>query len=58
MAGLDVGLFVYNAAIVPAGRFLEVDLDKHLLSVTVNCATPVALCHLLAGRWWSGAGEA
>jgi short-subunit dehydrogenase len=47
VAGLDIGLFVYNAAIVPAGRFLEVDLDKHLLSVTVNCATPVALCHLL-----------
>jgi uncharacterized protein len=47
VAGLDVGLFVYNAAVAPAGRFLDVDLDKHLLSVTVNCATPVTLCHLL-----------
>lgn len=45
--GLEVGLFVYNAAVAPAGRFLDVDPGKHLLSVTVNCATPVALCHLL-----------
>lgn len=45
--GVEVGLFVYNAAVAPAGRFLDVDLGKHLLSVTVNCATPVALCHLL-----------
>jgi uncharacterized protein len=47
VAGLEVGLFVYNAAVAPAGRFLDVDLGKHLLSVTVNCAAPVALCHLL-----------
>jgi len=47
-AGLEVGLFVYNAAVAPAGRFLDVDLGKHLLSVAVNCATPVTLCHLLA----------
>jgi len=44
---LEVGLFVYNAAVAPAGRFLDVDLDIHLRSVAVNCATPVALCHLL-----------
>jgi uncharacterized protein len=48
VSGLEVGLFVYNAAVAPAGRFLDVGLDKHLLSVAVNCATPVALCHLLA----------
>jgi len=46
--GLEVGLFVYNAAVAPAGRFLDVSLDTHLLSVAVNCATPVALTHLLA----------
>ena len=45
---LEVGLFVYNAAVAPAGRFLDVDLGIHLRSVTVNCATPVTLCHLLA----------
>jgi uncharacterized protein len=46
-AEMEVGLFVYNAAVAPAGRFLDVDLDIHMRSVTVNCATPVALCHLL-----------
>jgi short-subunit dehydrogenase len=45
--GLDLGLFVYNAAVAPAGRFLDVDREIHLRSVAVNCATPVALCHLL-----------
>ena len=49
-ADLDVGLFVYNAAVAPAGRFIEVDLDKHLLSVAVNCHTPLVLCHLLAPK--------
>jgi short-subunit dehydrogenase len=47
VAELDVGLFVYNAAVAPVGRFLDVGLDMHLLSVTVNCATPVTLCHVL-----------
>jgi short-subunit dehydrogenase len=47
VADLDVGLFVYNAAVAPVGRFLDIGLDKHLLSVTVNCATPVTLCHVL-----------
>jgi uncharacterized protein len=47
IAGLEIGLFVYNAAVAPAGRFLDVELDTQLRSVAVNCATPVALCHLL-----------
>jgi uncharacterized protein len=47
--GLEVGLFVYNAAVAPVGRFLDVPLDRQLLSVTVNCATPVILCNLFAG---------
>ena len=47
---LDVGLFVYNAAVAPAGRFVDMPLDLQLLSVAVNCATPVALCHLFAPR--------
>ncbi len=46
--GLEVGLFVYNAAVAPAGRFLDVPLDRQLLSVAVNCATPVVLCNLFA----------
>jgi uncharacterized protein len=47
---LEVGLFVYNAAVAPVGRFLEVPLDRQLLSVTVNCATPIILCNLFARR--------
>jgi short-subunit dehydrogenase len=47
---VDIGLLVYNAAVAPIGRFLDVPLEQHLLSVAVNCATPVLLCHLLAPR--------
>jgi short-subunit dehydrogenase len=46
--GLEVGLFVYNAAVAPVGRFLDVPLDRQLLSVTVNCAAPIILCNLFA----------
>ena len=47
---LEIGLFVYNAAVAPAGRFLDVDLDVQVRSVAVNCTTPVILCHLLAPK--------
>jgi uncharacterized protein len=45
---IDVGLFVYNAAGAPVGRFLDVSLERQLKSVAVNCATSVALCHMFA----------
>ena len=38
---LEIGLFVYNAAVGPNARFIDGDLDLHLLSVAVNCRTPV-----------------
>jgi hypothetical protein len=47
---LAIGLFVYNAAVAPAGRFVEVPLDRQLLSVTINCAVPVILCNLFAPK--------
>jgi uncharacterized protein len=47
---LEIGLFVYNAAIAPHGRFVDVPLDDQLRSVAVNCATPVILCNLLTGK--------
>ena len=47
-ADIDIGLFVYNAAVAPAGRFLDVDLAPQLLSITANCSTPLALSHLFA----------
>jgi short-subunit dehydrogenase len=50
VADLDVGLFVYNAAVAPAGPFVDVDLDLQVLSVKVNCLTPTILCHLFGPR--------
>lgn len=47
ISDIEVGMFVYNAAAAPAGRFLDVGLETQLLSVTVNCAAAVTLCHLL-----------
>ncbi|MEX5711341.1 SDR family NAD(P)-dependent oxidoreductase [Parafrankia sp. FMc6] len=49
-ADLDVGLLVYNAAVGPNSRFIDGDLDLHLLSVDVNCRTPVILCHQFGRR--------
>ena len=49
-ADLDIGLFVYNATVAPNSRFIEGDLDLHLLSVDVNCRTPIVLCHLFGNR--------
>ena len=47
---LEVGLVVYNAAVGPNSRFVEGDLDLHLLSIDVNCRTPVVLCHHFGRR--------
>jgi short-subunit dehydrogenase len=47
---LEIGLFVYNAAVAPVGRFIDTPLDAQLLSVAVNCATPTILCNLLAPK--------
>jgi short-subunit dehydrogenase len=47
---LDIGLFVYNAAVAPAGPFLDADLDLQVLSVRVNCLTPTILCHWFGRR--------
>jgi uncharacterized protein len=42
---LEIGLFVYNATVAPAGRFLDVPLDLQRLSIAVNCTTPTILCN-------------
>jgi short-subunit dehydrogenase len=47
---LDVGLFVYNAAAEPAGRFLDLPLEEHRLNIAVNCSAPTALCHHFGRR--------
>jgi len=50
IAGLDIGLLVYNTGITNAGSFLELPVDTHLRQLAVNCGAQVALVHLLARR--------
>lgn len=47
VAGLEVGLLVYNAAASVIGPFLDHALDEHLRTIDVNCRGPVVLAHLL-----------
>lgn len=47
---LDVGLLVVNAAESHAGPFLEQPLERLRAELEVNCATPLALCHLFGRR--------
>jgi short-subunit dehydrogenase len=44
---IDVGLFVYNAAVAPAGSFFTVPIEEHLMNVRVNCVAPTVLTHVL-----------
>jgi short-subunit dehydrogenase len=45
IAGLDVGLVVYNAALAPAGTFLEIPLGEQLASIDVNVRGPLSVAH-------------
>jgi uncharacterized protein len=47
-AELEVGLFVYNAAAEPQGRFLATPLEELHANIAVNCTTPTTLVHRLA----------
>ncbi|HEY3448338.1 MAG TPA: SDR family NAD(P)-dependent oxidoreductase [Myxococcales bacterium] len=49
VAGLEVGLGVYNAAFSPIGAFLDVPLADQLQAVAVNCRGPVIFGHVLGG---------
>jgi uncharacterized protein len=48
--GLEVGLFVYNAAAAPQGPFVEVALNEHLENIAVNVTTPTVLAHAYGSR--------
>lgn len=50
LAGLDVGLFVYNAAVSPIGRFVDVPAATLQATVDVNCTAPVHLVREVAPR--------
>jgi short-subunit dehydrogenase len=45
LADLDVGLVVFNAALAPAGGFLETPLEEQLAAIDVNARGPLALAH-------------
>ena len=40
---VEVGLFIYNAAAEPQGRFLTTPTDELLTNITVNCVAPTVL---------------
>jgi short-subunit dehydrogenase len=47
---LDLGVFVYNAAAEPSGRFLDIPLEEHRMNIAVNCWTPTLLCYRLGRK--------
>jgi len=48
VTGIDIGLFVHNAAFSPIGRFVEQDLADKVRALDVNCRSPLVLAHRLA----------
>lgn len=53
---IDVGLLVYNAAVIPIGRFLDIPAEKHAAAIATNCMGPVYLVHHFANKM-SAKGE-
>ncbi len=47
VAGLEIGLLVYNAAHSGVGAFLDQELTSLLRTIEVNCRGPVVLSHTL-----------
>ena len=50
LADLDVGLVVYNAALAPAGVFVDAALDDQLAAVDVNVRGPLGVAHRFGRR--------
>jgi len=50
LADLEIGLVVYNAALAPAGTFLEIPLDEQLASIDVNVRGPLTVAHRFGQR--------
>lgn len=51
LAGLDVGLLIYNAAFSVVGPFWNFDIDTHLKEVDVNVRGPLVLSHGFGARF-------
>ena len=47
VAGLELGVLIYNAAFVPLGPFLETEYEKIEQAVSVNVRGPLAFVHAL-----------
>ena len=56
VAGLEIGLLVYDAAYSKVGEFTEVSLEDHWKTIEVNCRGPVTLSHEL-GRGMAARGR-
>jgi hypothetical protein len=50
VADLAIGLVVYNAALAPAGTFLEIPLEEQLAAIDVNVRGPLAVAHRFGQR--------
>jgi len=50
VAGIDVGLVVYNAALAPTGEFLQIPLEEQLAAIQVNALGPLAVAHRFGER--------
>ena len=50
VAGLDVGLLIYNAAGERVGPFHEMPLEDHLFNIAANCTTPTILSYEIGRR--------
>ena len=55
---VEVGLFIYNAAAEPQGRFLATPTDELLTNITVNCVAPTVLTKRFAAAMVSEDGVA
>ncbi len=47
---LDIGLYVYNAAIEPGGYYINLPLEDHLKSITANCVTSTKVTYYIARK--------
>lgn len=50
VGALDVGLFIYNAAAAPQGRFIATSKQDLAFNIAVNCTTPTMLTQDVAER--------
>ena len=50
VAGLDVGLLIYNAAYPATGAFFDIPLEEHLRELATNARAPLELTYAIGQR--------